>query len=89
MNRLALPYNNITELDKSLEYAPWLQTLDLSHNHIKRASELMYLPNLKNVNLGFNDLESIPIFHKAAKYNLQKLILKNNYIENINGKITI
>lgn len=84
LRRLAIPYNNLTHLDNSLEYAPWLQTLDLSHNHLKRAAELVLLPNLKNVNLGFNDLETVPNFHRSAHHNLQKLILKNNYIEYIN-----
>ncbi|XP_001600307.1 serine/threonine-protein kinase 11-interacting protein isoform X1 [Nasonia vitripennis] len=85
LHRLALPYNALTHLDKSLEYAPWLETIDLSHNAIKKATELEYLPSLRNANLGFNNLESVPSFHKTAYHNLHKLILKNNYIDNIDG----
>ena len=89
LHRLALPYNALTHLDKSLEFAPWLDTIDLSHNLITTASELEYLPNLRNVNLGFNNLECVPLFNKATYHTLQKLILKNNYIDNINGNFYI
>ncbi|KAJ8664256.1 hypothetical protein QAD02_005918 [Eretmocerus hayati] len=85
LHRLALPYNGLQKLDNSLEYAPWLETLDLSHNAISRASELEYLPNLRNINLGYNNLEVVPLFNKTSYHTLQKLILKNNYIDNLNG----
>ncbi|XP_076644442.1 uncharacterized protein LOC143354324 isoform X2 [Halictus rubicundus] len=82
---LALPYNALKELDASMELALWLQTLDLSHNLIASADELACLPNLKYVNLGYNKLETIPAFNKAVSQSLQVLVLKNNYIENLNG----
>ncbi|XP_024935876.1 serine/threonine-protein kinase 11-interacting protein isoform X2 [Cephus cinctus] len=85
LQHLALPYNALARLDKSLELAPWLQTLDLSHNLISTATELNCLPSLKNINLGFNKLEAVPIFNKASFQTLQILILKNNYIDNLNG----
>ncbi|XP_043479640.1 serine/threonine-protein kinase 11-interacting protein isoform X2 [Leptopilina heterotoma] len=85
LNRLSLPYNTLTGLDKSLELTPWLQMLDLSHNLISKASEIDCLPSLKYVNLGFNKLEAVPPFHKATFHTLQKLILKSNYIDNIKG----
>ncbi|KAL7305323.1 hypothetical protein TKK_0002453 [Trichogramma kaykai] len=85
LTRLALPYNNLSHLDKSLEFVPWVETIDLSHNALTRATDLKYLPNVKNVNLSYNNLEFVPQFNRAAFYLLQKLILRNNYIENING----
>ncbi|XP_051160698.1 serine/threonine-protein kinase 11-interacting protein isoform X2 [Leptopilina boulardi] len=85
LNRLFLPYNALTGLDKSLELTPWLQMLDLSHNLISKAPEIDCLPSLKYVNLGFNKLETVPPFHKATFHTLQKLILKSNYIDNIKG----
>ncbi|XP_058800960.1 serine/threonine-protein kinase 11-interacting protein isoform X2 [Phymastichus coffea] len=85
LHRLALPYNALTHLDKSLEFAPWLEMIDLSHNSIIKATELEYLPNLRNAHLGYNSLESVPTFNKATFHTLQKLILKNNYIDNIHG----
>ncbi|KAG7211247.1 hypothetical protein KM043_010559 [Ampulex compressa] len=85
LKHLALPHNALDQLDSSLELVPWLQTLDLSHNLITSAAELCCLPNLKYANLGYNKLEMVPIFHKAALHSLQILVLQNNYIENING----
>lgn len=85
LKRLALPYNGLGRLDKSLELAPWLHTLDLSHNLIVNTGELDCLPSLKYVNLGYNKLEAAPAFNKATYQTLQILVLKNNYIENLNG----
>lgn len=85
LKHLALSHNALERLDTSLELAPWLQIIDLSHNFITSAEELSCLPNLKYVNLGYNKLETVPTFSKAASHHLQVLILKNNYIENLNG----
>ncbi|XP_014477087.1 PREDICTED: serine/threonine-protein kinase 11-interacting protein isoform X2 [Dinoponera quadriceps] len=85
LKHLALPHNVLKYLDESLELAPWLQTLDLSHNMITSAEEISCLSNLKYVNLGFNRLESIPAFNKAVLHSLQVLVLKNNYIDSLNG----
>ncbi|XP_076231714.1 uncharacterized protein LOC143177580 isoform X2 [Calliopsis andreniformis] len=85
LKHLALPHNALEHLDKSLELAPWLQIIDLSHNLITSADELSCLPHLKYVNLGYNKLETIPVLNKAASHSLQVLVLKNNYIENLNG----
>ncbi|CAK9800790.1 Serine/threonine-protein kinase 11-interacting protein [Anthophora quadrimaculata] len=81
---LTLSHNALEKLDTSLELAPWLQIIDLSHNLITSADELSCLPHLQCVNLGYNKLEAIPTFNKAS-YSLQVLVLKNNYIENLNG----
>ncbi|XP_014213511.1 serine/threonine-protein kinase 11-interacting protein [Copidosoma floridanum] len=85
LHRLALPYNALTNLDKSLENVPFLETIDLSHNLITRATNFELIPNLKHVNLGYNYLEHVPLFSKTSIRTLQKLVLKNNYIDNIDG----
>ncbi|KZC15076.1 Serine/threonine-protein kinase 11-interacting protein, partial [Dufourea novaeangliae] len=85
LKHLALPHNALERLDASLELAPWLQIIDLSHNLITSADELSCLPNLKYVNLGYNKLDTIPVFNKAASHSLQVLVLKSNYIENLSG----
>lgn len=85
MKHLALPHNSLEQLDISLELVPWLQIIDLSHNLITSADQLSCLPNLKYVNLGYNKLETVPTFSETASYLLQVLVLKNNYIENLNG----
>ncbi|XP_053986719.1 serine/threonine-protein kinase 11-interacting protein isoform X1 [Hylaeus volcanicus] len=85
LKHLALSHNALEKLDKSLELAPWLQLIDLSHNLLTSVDELSCLPNLKYVNLGYNKLEAVPTFNKAASHSLQVLVLKNNYIENLNG----
>ncbi|XP_044002674.1 serine/threonine-protein kinase 11-interacting protein isoform X2 [Aphidius gifuensis] len=85
LNRLVLPYNGLGRLDKSLELAPWLQILDLSHNYLTVAGELNCLPSLKFANLGYNKLEVVPVFNKAAYRTLRVLVLKNNFIDNLNG----
>ncbi|XP_018055084.1 PREDICTED: serine/threonine-protein kinase 11-interacting protein isoform X2 [Atta colombica] len=85
LRHLMLPHNALKCLDESLELAPWLQILDLSHNMIIDAKEISYLSNLRYVNLGYNKLEQIPIFNKTVLHSLQVLVLKNNYIENLSG----
>ncbi|XP_063981535.1 serine/threonine-protein kinase 11-interacting protein isoform X2 [Diachasmimorpha longicaudata] len=85
LNRLSLPYNGLGRLDKSLELAPWLQTLDLSHNFISTAVEIDCVPSLKHVNFGYNKLEMVPSFNRGTYRTLQTLVLKNNYIDSLNG----
>lgn len=55
-------HNGLRELDSSLKYAPWLHTLDLSHNSIQIADQLNCLCNLKQLNLNYNKLEKVPEF---------------------------
>ncbi|KMQ92764.1 serine threonine kinase 11-interacting protein [Lasius niger] len=86
LRHLVLPHNALECLDESLELAPWLQILDLNHNMITNAKEISCLSNLKYVNLGYNKLEEVPVFNKAALHSLQILVLKNNYIDNLNEK---
>lgn len=70
-------HNEICGLDGSLEFAPWLHTLDLSHNNIKCADGLNCLANLKNLNLSYNKLESVPQFTGQICSRLQ---VKNTFI---------
>ncbi|XP_071648462.1 serine/threonine-protein kinase 11-interacting protein isoform X2 [Temnothorax longispinosus] len=85
LKHLVLPHNALKCLDESLELTPWLQILDLSHNMITNAKEISCLSNLRYVNLGYNKLEQVPTFNKAVLHSLQVLVLKNNYIDNLNG----
>ncbi|XP_017891214.1 serine/threonine-protein kinase 11-interacting protein isoform X2 [Ceratina calcarata] len=85
LKHLALPHNALEKLDASLELAPWLQAIDLSHNLLTSAEEIFCLPNVKYVNLGYNRLEMISVSNKAASHTLRVLVLKNNYMENLNG----
>lgn len=78
-------YNNLQTIDCSLEFAPWLQHLNLSHNQITSVDAIKWLPNLKNLNLSFNRLIHIPMFHMNASKQLKTLILSHNYIEDIAG----
>ncbi|EEZ97501.1 serine/threonine-protein kinase 11-interacting protein [Tribolium castaneum] len=77
--------NNIVELDLSLECAPWLHTLDLSHNEITNFEALSCLVNLKYLNLSYNRLEGVSVLRGQVCNRLQNLILKNNFIEDIAG----
>ena len=87
LTQLGLPYNALTHLDKSLEYTPWLKSIELSHNALNSAKELEFLPNIKNINLSYNNLVDVPHFHKSAYNSIKKLILKNNYLENTAGNL--
>lgn len=78
-------YNTLKEIDCSLEFAPWLQILNLSHNQITSVHAVRYLPNLKILNLGYNRLVYIPQFHLDSVKHLQTLILTNNCIEDLSG----
>ncbi|XP_077279584.1 serine/threonine-protein kinase 11-interacting protein isoform X2 [Temnothorax americanus] len=85
LKHLVLPHNALKCLDDALELTPWLQRLDLSHNMITNAKEISCLSNLRYVNLGYNKLEQVPTFNKAVLHSLQVLVLKNNYIDTLNG----
>ncbi|KAL6424267.1 hypothetical protein ACFW04_009830 [Cataglyphis niger] len=85
LRHLVLSHNALECLDESLELAPLLQILDLNHNMITSAKEISCLSDLKYVNLGYNKLEEVPVFNKTALHSLQILVLKNNYIDNLNG----
>lgn len=77
--------NGLTSIDCSLEFAPWLQNLNLSHNQIVSVDALKWLPHLKVLDLSFNKLVYIPTFNMEAGKRLQILILSNNFIEHLSG----
>ena len=47
---------------------------------------LQYIDIVTFLHLGFNNLRCIPKFGTKAKYNLRILNLRNNQLENIDGK---
>uniref|UniRef100_W4VR35 Putative serine/threonine-protein kinase 11-interacting protein n=1 Tax=Corethrella appendiculata TaxID=1370023 RepID=W4VR35_9DIPT len=78
-------FNNLHHIDDSLEFTPWLEILNLSHNKITSVSAIKWLPNLKVLNLCFNHLKHIPALHTETMKKLQILLLSNNFIEDLNG----
>lgn len=78
-----LTHNNLREVDNSLRYVPWLNTLDLSNNLIENADGISCLLNLKYLNLSFNKLMKVPSFNGQICRRLQVLDLHNNFIDNI------
>uniref|UniRef100_A0A182LZH7 LKB1 serine/threonine kinase interacting protein 1 N-terminal domain-containing protein n=1 Tax=Anopheles culicifacies TaxID=139723 RepID=A0A182LZH7_9DIPT len=78
-------YNMLDYVDVSLEYAPWLEVLNLSHNQLVNATALRSLPNLRVVNLSYNRLNQIPAFHIDAMRKMKVLLLSNNFLEDLEG----
>lgn len=62
LKEAAFTHNNLHMLDNSLKYAPWIHTLDLSHNNLKSVEAVNSLLHLKHLNLSYNKLESVPEF---------------------------
>lgn len=88
-----LSYNGIGLLDDSVKLLPKLKVLNLSHNNIHNTEEddshsLQYLSEVQHLNLGFNQMESIPMLPPQAgviKFQMTTLILKNNNLQNLKG----
>uniref|UniRef100_A0A1Q3FB54 Putative leucine-rich repeat protein n=1 Tax=Culex tarsalis TaxID=7177 RepID=A0A1Q3FB54_CULTA len=78
-------YNMLDHIDSSLEFTPWLESLNLSHNQIVSASAIKWLPNLRVLNLSFNRLSHIPSFHVDTMKKLQIFHISNNFIEDLSG----
>ncbi|XP_035773150.1 serine/threonine-protein kinase 11-interacting protein-like isoform X2 [Anopheles albimanus] len=78
-------YNMLDYVDSSLELTPWLELLDLSHNQLVSVSAVRYLPNLRVLNLSYNRLNHIPVFHSDATRKLRVLQLANNFLEDLEG----
>ncbi|CRK93086.1 CLUMA_CG006583, isoform A [Clunio marinus] len=85
LKRADFSYNNLEKIDSSFEFTPYLQHLNLSHNKIFQISALVWLPNLKFLNLSFNNLTSIPKLNVESYRRLQSLIITDNIIEDISG----
>uniref|UniRef100_A0A182SVC2 LIP1 domain-containing protein n=1 Tax=Anopheles maculatus TaxID=74869 RepID=A0A182SVC2_9DIPT len=78
-------YNMLDYVDSSLEYASWLEVLNLSHNQLVNVFALRSLPNLRVVNLSYNRLNQIPAFHIDATRKIKVLLLSNNFLEDLDG----
>uniref|UniRef100_A0A2M4B9R5 Putative serine/threonine-protein kinase 11-interacting protein n=1 Tax=Anopheles marajoara TaxID=58244 RepID=A0A2M4B9R5_9DIPT len=78
-------YNMLDYVDSSLELTPWLELLDLSHNQLVSVSAIRCLPNLRVLNLSYNRLNHIPVFHPEATRKLRVLQLANNFLEDLEG----
>uniref|UniRef100_A0A182K0A9 LKB1 serine/threonine kinase interacting protein 1 N-terminal domain-containing protein n=1 Tax=Anopheles christyi TaxID=43041 RepID=A0A182K0A9_9DIPT len=82
---LNIAYNMLDYLDGSIEYTPWLEVLNLSHNQLVNVSALRSLPNLRVLNLSYNRLNKIPSFHADAMRKIKVLLLSNNFLEDLEG----
>ncbi|XP_021700216.1 serine/threonine-protein kinase 11-interacting protein isoform X1 [Aedes aegypti] len=78
-------YNMMHQIDSSLEFTPWLENLNLSHNQIVSVSAIKWLPNLRVLNLSYNKLTHIPSFHVDAMKKIQVFHISNNFIEDLSG----
>lgn len=85
LKRADFSFNNLDRIDNSLEFTPYLQHLNLSHNKIYQISALVWLPNLKVLNLSYNQLTTIPKFNQESYRRLQVLIIKDNFLEDISA----
>lgn len=76
-------FNALRRIDDSLRWTPWVQKLNLSHNQLSVESlgPLKYLPNLKYLDLSYNQLEAIPKLAPEASRRLQLLRVKANFIQ--------
>ncbi|XP_055923743.1 serine/threonine-protein kinase 11-interacting protein isoform X2 [Eupeodes corollae] len=78
-------YNNLKTVDSSLEFAQYLQHLNLRHNQLVSVEAIKWLPNLKTLDLSYNRLITVPNFHVETSKRLQFLNLSNNFIEDLIG----
>ncbi|KAK9879338.1 hypothetical protein WA026_004189 [Henosepilachna vigintioctopunctata] len=89
LKNLVLPYNGLSCLDSSIENAPWLTSLDLSHNELITADEVNLLSNLKYLNLSYNKLPRMPKFSGQLCNRLQILNVSNNFLEDLSELETL
>ncbi|XP_055852436.1 uncharacterized protein LOC129916475 isoform X2 [Episyrphus balteatus] len=78
-------YNNLNTIDSSLEFAQYLQHLNLRHNQLVSVEAIKWLPNLKTLDLSYNRLTMVPNFHVETTKRLQCLNLSNNFLEDLIG----
>ncbi|KAH8263490.1 hypothetical protein KR044_009551 [Drosophila immigrans] len=76
-------YNNLRGIDTALEFAQHLQHLNLRHNKLISVSAIKWLPHLKTLDLSYNCLTHLPLFHAEACKRLQTLNISNNYVEEL------
>ncbi|KAM7353334.1 uncharacterized protein ACRADG_005432 isoform 2-T3 [Cochliomyia hominivorax] len=82
-------YNNLRTVDTSLEFAQYLQHLNLRHNQLQSVKAIKWLPHLKTLDLSFNRLQFIPQFHMDAYKRLQSLNMSNNLLEDLTGIVKL
>ncbi|XP_062121357.1 serine/threonine-protein kinase 11-interacting protein isoform X4 [Drosophila sulfurigaster albostrigata] len=76
-------YNNLRGIDTALEFAQHLQHLNLRHNKLISVSAIKWLPHLKTLDLSYNCLTQLPLFHAEACKRLQSLNISSNYVEEL------
>lgn len=74
-------YNSLHRVDTALEFAQYLQHLNLRHNKLISVTAIKWLPHLKTLDLSYNCLTHLPLFHVEACKRLQLLNISNNYVE--------
>uniref|UniRef100_A0A182N8Q6 LKB1 serine/threonine kinase interacting protein 1 N-terminal domain-containing protein n=1 Tax=Anopheles dirus TaxID=7168 RepID=A0A182N8Q6_9DIPT len=85
LRSLNFSYNMLDYVDTSLQYTPWLEELNLSHNQLVHVHALRELPHLRVLNLSYNRLNQIPAFHVDAMRKIKVLLLSNNFLEDLEG----
>jgi hypothetical protein len=85
LKELILSRNKISSI--TLDTMPFLETLDLSDNHLVDLDDTMFLrlPSLQQLNLSYNRIKSIPLTHEEAisMEFIMHVDLSNNEMENI------
>lgn len=89
LKRADFSYNGLETVDSSFEFTPYLQHLNLSHNKIFQINALVWCPNLKVLNLSFNQLTSMPKLNVESYRRLQVLIVNDNLIEDVSGLVRL
>lgn len=82
-------YNNLQTVDTSLEFAQYLQHLNLRHNQLQSIKAIKWLPHLKTLDLSFNRLQYIPQLHMDAYKRLLSLNMSNNLVEDLMGIVKL
>ncbi|CAH2002263.1 unnamed protein product [Acanthoscelides obtectus] len=83
LKKAKFSHNDLEEINDIFEYTISLHMLDLSHNRLRNAKVINQLPNLKHLNLAYNELVTPPAISGHVRNRLQVLILNNNYIEDL------
>ncbi|XP_036345886.1 uncharacterized protein LOC118755144 isoform X2 [Rhagoletis pomonella] len=78
-------YNSLQRIDGALEFAQFLQHLNLRHNQLRSVEAIKWLPHLKTLDLSYNCLQCVPQFHMEAYKRLQSLNMSNNFVEDLMG----
>ncbi|XP_022800484.1 serine/threonine-protein kinase 11-interacting protein-like [Stylophora pistillata] len=95
LKNVDLSYNGIVQVDDSVKLLPAAEVLNLSHNSINITEDdeslvnWEYLSDIQHLNLGFNQLECIPVPPAQGRTlifkNMTTLLLKNNNLQNLKG----